>query len=130
MKKFVAITVLGLASAAAFAQREAKQEARLSPAEQSMAQAQRMIDRDGKDFEAYNALALALARRARETSDPNYYAQGEQALQKSFAISPANYDGERIQVWLLLGKHEFAAAVEEATKLNKRMPDDVWCGDF
>jgi tetratricopeptide (TPR) repeat protein len=130
MKKFVAITVLGLASAAAFAQREAKQEARLSPAEQSMAQAQRMIDRDGKDFEAYNALALALARRARETSDPNYYAQGEQVLQKSFAISPANYDGERIHVWLLLGKHEFAAALEEATKLNKRMPDDVMVWGF
>ena len=91
---------------------------------------QQLIDKNPKDFEAYNALALALARRARETSDPNFYTQGEQALQKSFAISPGNYDGARIQVWLLLGKHEFAAALEAATKLNKRVPDDVMVYGF
>ena len=36
----------------------------------------------------------------------------------------------RIQVWLLLGKHEFAAAREEALKLNKKMPDDVMVYGF
>ena len=60
----------------------------------------------------------------------NFYIQGEQALQKSFAISTGNYDGARIQVWLLLGKHEFAAAREEAIKLNKRVPDDVMAYGF
>jgi len=33
-------------------------------------------------------------------------------------------------VWLLLGKHEFAAAREEARKLNKKMPDDVMVYGF
>jgi|SRR5215469_15188168 len=51
--------------------------------------------------------------------------KAEQALQKSFAISSGNFDGERAQVWLLLGKHEFAAALEQATMLNQRMLDDV-----
>ena len=33
-------------------------------------------------------------------------------------------------VWLLLGNHEFAAAVEKATALNKRAPDDVMVWGF
>ena len=101
-----------------------------SPAQRSMAQASRLIEKNPKNFEAYNALALGLSRRARETSDVTFYAQAEETLKKSFEISPANFDGERIQVWLLLGKHEFAAAREEAQKLNQRMPDDVMVYGF
>lgn len=103
---------------------------KLSPAEQSIAQAQQLIEKKPKNYEAYNALALALSRRARETSDVRFYAEGEEALRKSFDISPGNFDGERIEVWLLLGKHEFAAAREEAIKLNKKMPDDVMVYGF
>jgi len=79
----------------------------LSPAERSMAQAKKLLARNPKDFEAYNALALALSRRARETSDVKFYTQAEEALKRSFEISPGNSDGARTQVWLLLGKHEF-----------------------
>src|SRR5215469_12826042 len=102
----------------------------LSPAERSIAQAEKLIAKNPKDFEAYNALALALSRRARETSDVKFYAQAELALQRSFEISPGNFDAERTHVWLLLGKHEFAAALEEAKKLNKKMPDDVMLYGF
>jgi len=105
-------------------------ERNLSPAEQAIAEATKLIGKNPKDFEAYNALALALSRRAREASDVRFYAQAEQALQKSFEISPDNFDGKRIQVWLLLGKHEFAAALEEAKKLNKKAPDDVMVYGF
>src|SRR6201987_3646455 len=101
-----------------------------SPAERSMAQANRLMEKNPRNFEAYNALALALSRRARETSDVIFYAQAEETLKKSFEISPGNFDGERIHVWLLLGKHEFAAACEEARKLNKKMPDDVMVYGF
>ena len=99
-----------------------------SPAEQSMATSQQLIEKNPKNYEAYNAVALS--RRARETSDVKFYSQAEEALQKSFAIAPGNFDGERIHVWLLLGKHEFAAALAEATKLNKKMPDDVMVYGF
>jgi tetratricopeptide (TPR) repeat protein len=102
----------------------------LSPAEQSMAAARGLIEKNPKNFEAYNALALALSRRARETSDVNYYAQAEDALKKSFEISPDNFDGERTAVWLLLGKHEFPLALEKAKELNKKMPDDVMLYGF
>jgi len=104
--------------------------AKLSPAEESMAAANRLIAKNSRDFEAYNALALALSRRARETSDVNFYTQAEDALKKSFEISPANFDGERTAVWLLLGKHEFPAALEKAKELNKRMPDDIMLYGF
>src|ERR1700751_942827 len=105
-------------------------ESKASPAQQSMTQAQRLIEKNPKNYEAYNALALALARRARETSDVKFYAEAEERLQKSFEISPDNFDGKRIEVWLLLGKHEFAAAREKALMLNKRMPDDVMVYGF
>ena len=105
-------------------------EKKLSPAERSMAQAKKLIEKNPNDFEAYNALALALSRRARETSNVVFYGQGEEALQKSFAISPDNFDGQRIRVWLLLGKHEFAAALEAAKQLIQKMPDDVMLYGF
>jgi tetratricopeptide (TPR) repeat protein len=102
----------------------------LSPAERSMAQANRLIEKNPRNFEAYNALALAFSRRARETSDVRFYAQAEETLKTSFEISPSNFDGEKIHVWLLLGRHEFTAAREEARKLNKKMPDDVMVYGF
>src|SRR5271157_3631717 len=129
MKK-LALVLMMISAAAAFAQTTATAEPKLSPAEQSMAVARNLIDKNPKNYEAYNALALALSRRARETSDVNFYTQAEAALQKSFEISPTNFDGERIHVWLLLGKHEFAQALPEATKLNKKMPDDVMVYGF
>src|SRR5437870_10184 len=103
---------------------------KLSPAEQGMAAARRLIEKNPKNFEAYNALALALSRRARETSDVTFYAQAQDALGKSFEISPANFDGERTAVWLLLGRHEFPAALEKAKELNKKAPDDVMLYGF
>jgi tetratricopeptide (TPR) repeat protein len=95
-----------------------------------MAAANRLLEKNPRNFEAYNALALALSRRARETSDVRYYNQAEETLKKSFEISAGNFDGERIRVWLLLGKHEFAAAREAAMQLNKRNPDDVMVYGF
>jgi tetratricopeptide (TPR) repeat protein len=133
MKKIAVLLLMLMAALAAVAQTttvSVPADTKLSSAERSMAQANRLTERNPKNFEAYNALALALSRRARETSDVKFYAQAEETLKKSFEISPANFDGERIHVWLLLGKHEFAAAREEARKLNKKMPDDVMVYGF
>src|ERR1035438_6492428 len=125
MKKVAALLLTIVSAVAASAQTGIIPAPQITPAEQSMAVARKLIDKNPKNFEAYNALALALSRRARETSNVSYYEQAESALQKSFELSPANFDGERIHVWLLLGKHEFAQALPEAAKLNRKMPDDV-----
>ncbi|MGH9785644.1 MAG: hypothetical protein ACRD88_15820, partial [Terriglobia bacterium] len=99
--------------------------ASLSPAEQKIEQARRWVDRNPSQYQAYNDLALALARRARETADPNYYRQAEEALQKSLELAPNNFEGRKIRAWVLLGKHEFAPALEVAKELNREMPDDI-----
>src|SRR5580698_11105364 len=131
MKRIAALLLLVLGTVAGFAQGpNTPAETMVSPAERGMAQARKLIEKNPKDFEAYNALALALSRRARETSDVKFYAQAEETLQKSFEIAPANFDGERIHVWLLLGKHEFAAALDAAKNLNHKMPDDVMLYGF
>ena len=130
MKKLLAVFLICLGTYFATAQTSVGVAPSPSPAEQGIERAHNIIASKPNDYEAYNALALALSRRARETSDPAFYTKAEQALKKSFAISPGNYDRARIQVWLLLGKHEFGAALDEATKLNKKTPDDVMIYGF
>ena len=97
----------------------------LSPAERAIADSNRAIQSNPNRFESHNAHALALARRARETADPAYYDQADLALKESFRLAPENFEGQRIRAWVLLGKHDFAAALELARSLNTKMPDDV-----
>jgi tetratricopeptide (TPR) repeat protein len=128
MKKLIAIFLWFAASAlvgSAQTHRETRADIKLSPAEQAIAEARQAIEKNPNKADPYSSLALALARRARETSDVSYYSQAEQALKTSLAIAPENFLAEKTRVWLLLGKHEFAQALEAAKRLNKRVPDDV-----
>jgi len=122
--KEIAIALLSLAATSARAQVSASGEL-LSPAQQKIAWAQAEIGKNPKRYQPHNQLAIALARRARETSDVSYYAQAEAALDKSFALSPGNLDGLKVQTWILLGRHEFAKAAALAKQLNERWPDDL-----
>jgi tetratricopeptide (TPR) repeat protein len=124
MKKLVALLFLSL-STAAFAQTPVAETTTLSPAEKSIAAARKEITNKPAQYAGYNHLAIALSRRARETSDAIYYAQAEEALKKSMALAPADFESQKIRVWLLLGRHEFPAALEAAQALNKKVPDDV-----
>jgi predicted Zn-dependent protease len=96
-----------------------------SPAQRKIEQAQSLIARDPGRCQGHNDLALALARRARETSDPALYAQAEQALEKCLAVSPDDLEALKARAWVFLGQHRFAEARDLAIALNKRVPDDV-----
>jgi len=96
-----------------------------SPAGRQITQARAAIEKHPGRFQAYNSLALALARRARETSDTRFYAEAHRALGKSFRLAPDNFEGRRTEAWVLLGQHEFASARDAARALQKRAPDDV-----
>ncbi|MDP9112476.1 MAG: tetratricopeptide repeat protein [Acidobacteriota bacterium] len=125
MNQPVAICALSvLASLAVFAQ-TAETAASKSPAEISIQKAQEQIAKQPDHVPYYASLAMAYARRARETSDVAYYAKAEETLQRSFKVAPDNFEALKVQAWLLLGRHEFAKALEAATALNKRVPDDV-----
>ncbi|HZQ70925.1 MAG TPA: tetratricopeptide repeat protein [Terriglobales bacterium] len=119
MKKLLALFLLSALPGAM------AQTSDLSPAERSINAARKAIAKNPAQYAGYNQLAMALSRRARETSDVAYYGQAEEALKKSRELAPGNVDGEKVQVWLLLGRHEFPAALEAAKALNKRVPDDV-----
>ena len=70
MKRFAGLLFLVIATAAGLAQTpSASPGQKLSPAERSIAQARKLIEKNPNDFEAYNSLALAFSRRARETSN-------------------------------------------------------------
>jgi tetratricopeptide (TPR) repeat protein len=96
-----------------------------SPAQQKISAATQAIRQNPDRYSSYNDLALAQARRARETADPKYYDEAEQSIETSLKLAPDNLEAERLRIWILLGKHEFGAALERATALNKRIPDDV-----
>ena len=99
--------------------------AQSSPAERRIAQARTAIARDDKRAQSWNELALALARRARETADPAYYQEAWTATERSLQLEPGNLEGRKLQAWILLGQHEFARAVDLAERINREMPDEV-----
>ena len=96
-----------------------------SPAERRIASARAAIDMHPKRVDGWNDLALALARRARETAAPGYYAEAWSATERALEIDPGHLEARKMQVWILLGQHEFPRAVEIAERLNKQVPDDV-----
>lgn len=96
-----------------------------TPAEKAIKQAAGDIEKQPSYYSHYNALAMAYARRARETGDAGLYAKAEDAVRKSLAIAPDNFEGMKVETFLQLERHEYAHALEAATKLNQRVPDDV-----
>lgn len=97
----------------------------LSRAEQSITAARQAISEKPNEFTGYNLLAMALVRRAQETVDASLYVEAAEAIKKSLELAPNNFDGEKVQVSILLGEHEYPAALALANALNKRVPDDV-----
>jgi tetratricopeptide (TPR) repeat protein len=96
-----------------------------SPAAQSMAAANKAIGEKPAEYAGYNLLAMALVRRAEETSDVSFYTRAEDTVRKSLELAPNNFETRKVQVSILLGEHEYPAALEAAKALNKRVPDDV-----
>src|SRR5436853_6010839 len=83
----------------------------LSPAEISIRKAEAQIAKQPGHYAYYNGLAMAYARRARETSNVLYYQKADEVLKKSFEIASDNLEGLKAKTWLLLGRHEFAQAL-------------------
>ena len=70
-------------------------------------------------------LADALCRKARDTEDPSLYSQASTAVQHVLAIAPANFDALKIEVQILVGQHQYGAALKLASELNIRSHDDL-----
>jgi tetratricopeptide (TPR) repeat protein len=96
-----------------------------SPAEQRIAAIRRRLDKEPARADSWSELAIALARRARETGNPDYYDEAWKASETSLRVAPGNHEGRKAQVWILLGQHEYRRAVELAEQINRAVPDDV-----
>lgn len=97
----------------------------VSYADQRIALARKALASDPKGFQNYNDLAAGLCRKGRDMADLSLYKEAEVAVDRSLALSPNNYDGMKLRVSVLLGKHEFQAALKLAQDLNKKIPDDI-----
>jgi tetratricopeptide (TPR) repeat protein len=116
--------VIALSIAASAAAQSPPPAESLSPAQQRIAVAEKALAAS-KTADGYNSLALALARRARETADPVYYDRANDAINQSLQLDPNNLEAQKMRVWVLLGRHEFADARELARTLNKQNADDL-----
>jgi tetratricopeptide (TPR) repeat protein len=96
-----------------------------TPAQQRIAAAKQQIATDPKRVQAYNELAIAFLRRARETADSTYLKEAEAALGQGLKLDAADFQLQKTQVALMLSHHEFASARERAAVLHRRIPDDV-----
>jgi tetratricopeptide (TPR) repeat protein len=97
----------------------------LSPAQHRIEEANRQIAAQPDSASAHAALAHALARRARETADPDLYRQAAEAVAAALALEPQHLEARKAAVWIKLGQHEFADALRDAQALNSEVPDDV-----
>jgi tetratricopeptide (TPR) repeat protein len=96
-----------------------------SPAERRIAAARKVLEKNPDRSSAWNDLALGLARRARETANTALYREAWAATERSLQVEPGNLEGRKLQVWILLGQHDFQRAVDAAEEINRSAPDDV-----
>lgn len=115
----------GPAMANEAASRSSASAAEATPAEQRIDGAKRQIAANPKGVQAFNDLAGAYIRRARETADPIYLSEAEHALMQGFALDANDFQLRKTQVALMLARGQFADAKAAAMELNRRTLDDV-----
>ncbi|QDU65113.1 tetratricopeptide repeat protein [Engelhardtia mirabilis] len=96
-----------------------------TPAERSIEAATAVVERHPADARAHADLALAWARRARETGDPRFYETAMESVAAARAADADSFAAGRAEAWIALGQHDFPRALELATELNARVPDDL-----
>jgi tetratricopeptide (TPR) repeat protein len=96
-----------------------------SPAQQRIAAAKMQLKADPKKVQAYNELAIAFLRRARETADSTYLNKADDALAQGLTLDSTDFQLQRTQVALMLSRHQFIQARDRAKAINRRTPDDA-----
>lgn len=69
-------------------------------------------------------VASRAMRTARETGDPTWYGHARAAVDRALAIAPDDFAAQRTKAWVLLGQHEFRAALVLAEHAVAREPRD------
>jgi tetratricopeptide (TPR) repeat protein len=100
----------------------------LSKADQRILRARQAIDKMPNSPDGYNQLAAAYMQKARETANFDFNGSADEALTRSLAVEPDNYDALKLRAKLQLTYHRFAEALETARRAQKVRVDDhdVW----
>jgi tetratricopeptide (TPR) repeat protein len=96
-----------------------------SPVEVRVETARKQTLANPKSYQAYNDLAFAYCRWGRDSGDTKLYQNAQDALDQSTVLAPGNYDAQKLQAAVLLGKRDLKAAEKLASEVNKHVPDDI-----
>ena len=88
--------------------------------------AQKLIDKNPKMPNGYNTLAVAYIRAARESGDFSLNSKAETAVSRALEIEPENLNSQKLKTSLMLTFHRFEEALESATKLQPKSPQDAF----
>ncbi len=88
--------------------------------------AQSMIDKAPEKSDGYSLLALAYIRSARESGDFSFNSKAETSLKRALEIDPENVIAQKLNASLHLTFHRFPEALELATKLQQKYPQDAF----
>lgn len=83
---------------------------------------QEQVKSNPGDAKTLSSLGLAYLQKARETNDPTFYTQAEDALKKALAASADNYDALSGLGSLELSRHNFEKAKEWGHKAQSALP--------
>src|SRR5262245_25264593 len=98
-----------------------------TPAESAIVAARAHLERARGDTDraaALLALAAAHTRRARESGDAAHYDQALGALAGAREAGADAAEARKLEAWVRLGRHEFAAAEALARRYTEEQPDD------
>jgi tetratricopeptide (TPR) repeat protein len=77
------------------------------------------------DLDALNLRARASLKQARATDSAASLADAEDAIHKALQLAPTDFEARKLEVKVLLARHQFREALDRARPLNHGTPDDV-----
>jgi tetratricopeptide (TPR) repeat protein len=95
------------------------------PSDQRIAAIQKAQLGNPSSPEPHIDLAAEYCRKARDSEQIAYYDKAQTELESALKLSPGNYDAQKLKVTVLLGRHEYNAALKLATELNNKVKDDI-----
>ncbi|HYP38861.1 MAG TPA: tetratricopeptide repeat protein [Chloroflexia bacterium] len=87
-----------------------------------IAQKQERVKADPSDYKSFSQLGIAYLQKARETNDPTFYSQAEDAFKKSLVLKSDDFDALAGYGSLELSRHEFQQALEWGMKAQRANP--------
>ena len=120
--------LIGLGIVALIVGLRSKHPVKPNKTDQRILRAMRVVEKMPNSADGYNQLAAAYMQKARETADFDLNKNADDAITRSLAVEPDNYDALKLRAKLQLTYHRFSDALDTARKAQAVRTDDhdVW----